>query len=77
MSKITKNLGACQVGSWTDHPCSRPAVVEIRGIPFCEPCAREQEAYFAIGEMTQALTLNRARQLKGFQHIQPLVKAVN
>jgi hypothetical protein len=21
-------------------------------IPFCEPCAREQEAYFAIGELT-------------------------
>jgi hypothetical protein len=29
--------------------------VEIHGIPFCEPCAREQEMYFAIGELeTQA-----------------------
>jgi hypothetical protein len=28
-------------------------VVEILGIPFCEACAREQEAYFAIGELTQ------------------------
>jgi hypothetical protein len=27
--------------------------VEIRGIPFCEACAREQEMYFAIGELTQ------------------------
>jgi hypothetical protein len=27
-------------------------VVQIRGIPFCEACAREQEAYFAIGELT-------------------------
>jgi len=27
--------------------------VEIRGIPFCEACACEQEAYFAIGELTQ------------------------
>ena len=27
--------------------------MEIRGIPFCEACAREQEAYFAIGELTQ------------------------
>jgi hypothetical protein len=26
--------------------------VEIRGIPFCGACAREQEAYFAIGELT-------------------------
>jgi hypothetical protein len=28
-------------------------VVEIQGIPFCEGCAREQEAYFAIGTLTQ------------------------
>jgi hypothetical protein len=28
-------------------------VVEIWGIPFCEQCAREQEVYFAIGELTQ------------------------
>jgi hypothetical protein len=28
-------------------------MVEIQGIPFCEACAREQEAYFAIGELTQ------------------------
>jgi hypothetical protein len=26
--------------------------MEIWGIPFCESCAREQEAYFAIGELT-------------------------
>ena len=31
-------------------------MVEIRGIPFCEACAREQEAYFAIGELTQEET---------------------
>jgi hypothetical protein len=28
-------------------------VVEIWGMPFCECCAHEQEAYFAIGELTQ------------------------
>jgi hypothetical protein len=28
-------------------------VVEIWGMPFCERCARQQEAYFAIGELTQ------------------------
>ena len=28
-------------------------MVEIRGIPFCGACAREQEVYFAIGELTQ------------------------
>ncbi len=51
-TEATKKLGQCQVGSRTDHPCPRQAVVEIRGIPFCEQCAREQEAYFAIGEMS-------------------------
>jgi hypothetical protein len=26
-------------------------VTEIRGVPFCERCAREQEAYLAIGNL--------------------------
>jgi hypothetical protein len=43
----------CQVRSRTQSPCLHQAVVEILGIPFCEACAREQEAYFAIGELTQ------------------------
>ena len=42
--------------SRTQSPCLHQAVVEIRGIPFCEACAREQEAYFAIGELTQEET---------------------
>jgi predicted Fe-S protein YdhL (DUF1289 family) len=45
----------CQVRSKTQSPCLHRAVVEIRGISFCEACAREQEAYFAIGELTQDL----------------------
>lgn len=49
----TTELTLCQVRSSTDRPCRRPAVVKIRGIPFCEPCAREQEVYFAIGELTE------------------------
>jgi hypothetical protein len=36
----------------TESPCPRRAEVEILGVAFCEPCAREQEAYFAIGELT-------------------------
>jgi hypothetical protein len=44
---------SCQVRSRTQSPCLHRAVVEIQGIPFCEACAREQEAYFAIGELTQ------------------------
>ena len=47
----TERRRPCQVRSKTDHPCPHRAVVEIRGIPFCEPCAREQEAYFAIGNL--------------------------
>jgi hypothetical protein len=26
--------------------------MEIWGVPFCEACAREQEAYFDIGKLT-------------------------
>lgn len=46
-------LGPCQVRSKTESPCLHRAVVEIQSIPFCEACAREQEVYFAIGELTQ------------------------
>ena len=45
--------GSCQVRSKTESPCPRRAEVEILGVAFCGPCAREQEAYFAIGELTQ------------------------
>ncbi len=51
-TEATKKLGQCQVSSKTDRPCPRQAVIEIRGVPFCEQCAREQEAYFAIGELS-------------------------
>ena len=51
-TEATKKVQQCQVGSRTDRPCPRKAVVEIRGVPFCEQCAHDQEAYFAIGEMS-------------------------
>ena len=51
LTEVTK-LGPCQVRSKTDRPCPYQAVTEIWGIPFCESCASEQEAYFAIGELT-------------------------
>jgi hypothetical protein len=44
--------GPCQVHSNTESPCPRRAEVEILGVAFCGPCARQQEAYFAIGELT-------------------------
>ena len=49
----TKRRYACQVRSKTDYPCPYQAVVEIRGVPFCGACASRQDAYFAIGELTQ------------------------
>jgi hypothetical protein len=53
LTEAPTRLGPCQVRSKTERPCFHRAVVEIWGMPFCEPCAREQEAYFAIGELTQ------------------------
>ena len=53
MTQATTKPVPCQVRSKTQSPCLHRAVMEIRGIPFCEACAREQEAYFAIGELTQ------------------------
>jgi hypothetical protein len=44
--------GGCQVRSNTESPCPRQAEVEILGVAFCGPCARQQEAYFAIGVLT-------------------------
>ena len=59
----------CQVRSRTDSPCPRRAEVEILGVAFCGPCARRQEAYFAIGELTQR---EEARDLRSG----PLVEAL-
>ena len=47
------NLGPCQVRGKTENPCPRRAEVEILGVAFCGPCARQQEIYFAIGELTR------------------------
>jgi hypothetical protein len=51
LTEVTKP-GGCQVRIYTESPCPRSAKVEILGVAFCGPCAREQEAYFAIGELT-------------------------
>ena len=53
MTEAATKPGPCQVRIYTDSPCPRTAEVEILGVVFCGPCAREQEAYFAIGELTQ------------------------
>jgi hypothetical protein len=53
LNETARTPGSCQVRSKTGSPCLRGAEVEILGVAFCESCAREQEAYFAIGELTQ------------------------
>jgi hypothetical protein len=63
LTQVTTKPGPCQVRSKTESPCLHRAVAEIRGIPFCEACAREQEAYFAIGELTQGPQLPRSEPL--------------
>jgi hypothetical protein len=66
LSHFPTKLGPCQVRSKTEHPCPNQAVMEIWGIPFCEACAREQEAYFDIGKLTmQAQGLVSDRELAG------------
>jgi len=61
----TERRGPCQVRSKTDHPCLHRAVAEICGVPFCEGCAREQEAYFAMGELTRESQGLRSEPLVG------------
>jgi hypothetical protein len=53
LTKVTEAPEPCQVRSGTDNPCRRLASVRIGGVSFCEPCARQQEAYFAVGELTE------------------------
>ena len=52
-TKVTEAPEPCQVRSGTDNPCRRLASVGLGGVSFCEPCARQQEAYFAVGELTE------------------------
>ena len=52
MNEATTKPLACQVRSKVENPCPRRAEVEIHGVAFCGPCAREQRAYFAIGDLT-------------------------
>jgi hypothetical protein len=52
LTQAVTKPGRCQVRIYTESPCPRSAEVEILGVAFCGPCAREQEVYFAIGELT-------------------------
>ena len=67
MTEVTKP-GRCQVRSMTESPCPRSAEMEILGVAFCGPCGRQQEAYFAIGELTH----EEARDL----HSKPLAEVL-
>ena len=63
MGEATRKPGECQVRSKMQSPCLHQAEVEISGIPFCEACAREQEAYIAIGELTGGKHTLRSKPL--------------
>ena len=63
MTEAMTKSGPCQVRSNTESPCPRSAEVEILGVPFCGPCARQQEAYFAIGELTRGKQSLRSKPL--------------
>jgi hypothetical protein len=52
LTEAAAKRGPCQVRIYTDSPCPRSAEVEILGVAFCGKCARQQEAYFSIGELT-------------------------
>ena len=56
------------MGSETNRSCSRPAAVEVRGVPLYERSAYEQEIYLAIGELTQEQTDGRAKQDQAFRY---------
>ena len=56
----------CQMRIATDRPCPRPATTELWSVPLCEPCTREQEAYFSVGDLTQELAVVRAKRPRGF-----------
>ncbi len=68
MTETMTKSEPCQVRIDTESPCPRRAEVEILGVAFCGPCAREQEAYFAIGELTH----EKARDL----HSKPLAEVL-
>jgi hypothetical protein len=69
-------LGPCQVRIETDTPCPYPATTKIRDVPFCERCASEQEAYFAIGDLTQVQKTGAAREQPDLRCLsnEPLVR---
>jgi hypothetical protein len=56
LTEAATKPGPCQVGINAEDPCPRRAEVEILGVAFCGPCAREQQAYFVIGQLTQEKT---------------------
>ena len=40
--------------------------MEILGVAFCGPCARKQEAYFSIGELTPEEVRDLRYENRGF-----------
>jgi hypothetical protein len=62
MIEATTQSGVCQVRSQTDLPCGRPAAATVLRVLLCQRCAREQEGYFAVDELTR---VPRGREPRG------------
>jgi hypothetical protein len=66
LDRYDDEAGAVSGGKQDRASLPHHAVLEIWGTPFCEACAREQEAYFAIGKLTmQPQGLASDRELAG------------
>jgi hypothetical protein len=66
LTEAATKQGPCQVRIYTESPCPRRAEVEILGVAFCGPCARQQEVYFAIGELTPEEVRDLRYENRGF-----------
>jgi hypothetical protein len=65
LTEAATKPGPCQMRIYTESPCPRSAEVEILGVAFCGLCARKQEAYFSIGELTHEEVRDRRYENRG------------
>jgi hypothetical protein len=64
LTGVTTELGSCQVRIEVDHPCTHPAVVETRGVPFRErwPASRRRWEELLEASVTLRSGDNRERE---------------
>jgi hypothetical protein len=66
LTEAATKQGPCQVRIYTESPCPRSAEVEILGVAFGGPCARQQAAYFSIGELSHEEVRDLRYENRGF-----------